>query len=60
MTKAEVNGKPLIYMLPVKAICRLAATKGIPVLLDGTQAAPHMPVDMQDVGCVFMCFLHIK
>jgi len=37
----------------VKSICALAHAKGIPVLVDGSQAAVHMPVDVQDIGCDF-------
>lgn len=37
----------------VAAICRGAAEKGVPVLVDGSQAAVHMPVDVQAIGCDF-------
>ncbi len=37
----------------VKAITRAAHERGIPVLVDGSQAAVHMPVDVQDIGCDF-------
>ena len=37
----------------VKAICAGAHAKGVPVLLDGSQGAVHMPVDVQDIGCDF-------
>ena len=37
----------------VKAICAGAREKGVPVLVDGSQAAVHMPVDVQDIGCDF-------
>jgi cysteine desulfurase/selenocysteine lyase len=37
----------------VKAICAGARAKGVPVLVDGSQAAVHMPVDVQDIGCDF-------
>ncbi|TYR30929.1 cysteine desulfurase [Mesorhizobium microcysteis] len=36
---------------PAKEIVRIAHERGIPVLLDGSQAAVHMPVDVQDLGC---------
>ena len=29
---------------------------GIPVLVDGAQALPHQPVDVQQLGCAFYCF----
>ena len=41
---------------PVKKIIALAHAKNIPVLLDGAQAIPHMPVDMQDLDCDFYVF----
>jgi cysteine desulfurase / selenocysteine lyase len=37
----------------VKAITAGAHAKGVPVLVDGSQAAVHMPVDVQDIGCDF-------
>lgn len=37
----------------VKAITAGARAKGVPVLVDGSQAAVHMPVDVQDIGCDF-------
>ena len=37
----------------VKAICTGAHAKGVPVLVDGSQAAVHMPVDVQDLGADF-------
>ena len=40
-------------VLPIKKIVDLAKEKNIPVLVDGTQGAPHMKIDMQDLGCDF-------
>ncbi|MEP1353020.1 MAG: cysteine desulfurase [Tateyamaria sp.] len=37
----------------VKAICAGAHAKDVPVLVDGSQAAVHMPVDVQDIGADF-------
>ncbi len=37
----------------VKAICTGARAQGVPVLVDGSQAAVHMPVDVADIGCDF-------
>ncbi len=37
----------------VKAIAAGARARGVPVLVDGSQAAVHMPVDVQDIGCDF-------
>ena len=38
---------------PLKKIIDLAKTKKIPVLVDGTQGAPHLNIDMQELGCDF-------
>jgi len=40
-------------ILPIKEIVSLAHSKGIPVLVDGCQAAPHLKLDMQDLDCDF-------
>lgn len=37
----------------IKAICDGARERGVPVLVDGSQAAVHMPVDVQALGCDF-------
>lgn len=41
---------------PVKKIIAAAKAKNIPVLLDGAQAIPHMPVDVQALDCDFYAF----
>ena len=41
---------------PVRRIVEIAHRYGVPVLVDGAQAAPHMPVDVQDLGCDFYVF----
>jgi len=38
-------------VVPVKEICRIAHERGIPVLVDGSQGAVHMSVDVQDIDC---------
>ena len=38
---------------PVAAICREAARRGIVSVVDGSQAVPHMPVDIAAIGCDF-------
>ena len=43
-------------MLPVKAMTEIAHEYNVPVLIDGAQAAPHMPVSMQDIDCEFYTF----
>ncbi|MGR3526791.1 MAG: cysteine desulfurase [Paracoccaceae bacterium] len=40
-------------VVDVKAICDGARAEGVPVLVDGSQAAVHMPVNVQDIGCDF-------
>lgn len=41
---------------PVKEIVKLAHERGIPVLVDGAQSAPHMKIDVQDLDCDFLAF----
>lgn len=41
---------------PVAAMTEKAHAHGIPVLLDGAQAVPHGPVDVQAIGCDFYAF----
>jgi len=41
---------------PVKEMVRLAHQKGIPVLVDGAQAMPHLRVDVRELGCDFYVF----
>jgi len=38
---------------PIKTIIELAHAQGIPVLVDGAQGAPHMPVNVQAMDCDF-------
>ena len=40
-------------IMPIKKIVDLAKEKNIPVLVDGTQGAPHLEIDMQKLGCDF-------
>ncbi|MCX7297624.1 MAG: cysteine desulfurase [Hyphomicrobiales bacterium] len=40
-------------VVQVKDVVRLAHARGIPVLVDGSQAAVHMDVDVQDIDCDF-------
>lgn len=40
----------------VKQMIALAHARGVPVLVDGAQAAPHLPVDVQDLDCDFYAF----
>jgi cysteine desulfurase / selenocysteine lyase len=41
---------------PVKSLIAFAHEQGVPVLVDGAQAAPHLPVDVQDLDCDFYAF----
>ena len=41
---------------PVREMIKLAHAKGVPVLVDGAQAVPHMKVDVQALDCDFYCF----
>ncbi len=40
-------------VVDVKAVTQGAHAKGVPVLVDGSQGAVHMPVDVADIGCDF-------
>jgi cysteine desulfurase/selenocysteine lyase len=41
---------------PVRRIIDLAHRRGVPVLLDGAQSAPHMRIDVQELDCDFYAF----
>jgi cysteine desulfurase/selenocysteine lyase len=41
---------------PVHRVISLAHDQGIPVLLDGAQAVPHLDVDVKELNCDFYCF----
>jgi len=43
-------------VVPIKEVIRLAHARGIPVLVDGAQAAVHMSVDVADLDCDFYAF----
>ncbi|WP_428696779.1 cysteine desulfurase [Stappia sp.] len=43
-------------VVPIRELCQIAHARGIPVLVDGSQSAVHMPVDVQDLGCDFFVF----
>lgn len=40
---------------PVKELARACRTRGVPLLVDGSQAAPHLPLDVKSIGCDFYC-----
>jgi cysteine desulfurase/selenocysteine lyase len=41
---------------PVRRIVEMAHARGVPVLVDGAQAAPHLPIDVQALDCDFYAF----
>ena len=41
---------------PIKKMIEFAHTHGVPVLVDGAQAAPHMKIDVQELDCDFYTF----
>ncbi len=41
---------------PIKEMIAFAHARGVPVLIDGAQAAPHIKVDVQDLDCDFYAF----
>jgi len=43
-------------ILPVAQIIAMAHSHGVPVLLDGAQSVPHLPVNVQQLGCDFLVF----
>src|SRR5216683_2316737 len=43
-------------IVPVKDVVKLAHARGIPVLIDGSQAAVHLAIDVQDIDCDFYVF----
>jgi cysteine desulfurase/selenocysteine lyase len=43
-------------VVPVEEIARICHAHGVLLLVDGAQTAPHMPVDVEKLGCDFFCF----
>jgi cysteine desulfurase/selenocysteine lyase len=43
-------------IVPLQEVIAHARSRGVPVLVDGAQAVPHMPVDVQALGCDFYAF----
>ncbi len=41
---------------PVKDMTAIAHSHGVPVLIDGAQASPHLPIDVRDLDCDFYAF----
>jgi cysteine desulfurase/selenocysteine lyase len=54
---AIIHGSNAIGTIaPVREMIRLAHARGVPVLVDGCQAVPHMQVDVQELDCDFYVF----
>ena len=43
-------------VLPVKEISEICQDRGAMLLVDGAQSVPHMPTNVKDMGCDFLCF----
>lgn len=43
-------------VLPVKEIATICKEHGSRLLIDGAQSAPHIPVNVKDIGCDYFCF----
>ncbi|MEK7814767.1 MAG: cysteine desulfurase, partial [Chloroflexota bacterium] len=41
---------------PIAQIVEMAHSRGVPVMVDGAQAAPHMPLDVRELDCDFYAF----
>ena len=41
---------------PMQTVIELAHGRGVPVLVDGAQSIPHIPIDVQKLGCDFFVF----
>ena len=41
---------------PVREMTAIAHSHGVPVLIDGAQASPHLPIDVRDLDCDFYAF----
>ncbi len=43
-------------VLPIKEISKICRERGSALLVDAAQSVPHMPVDVMDIDCDFLCF----
>ena len=41
---------------PIREIAKICHDHGVLLLVDGAQAVPHLPVDVEKIGCDFYCF----
>ena len=56
MVAITLMSNALGTILPIKTIVKLCRDRGIPILVDGSQAAVHMSVDVQDIDPDFYVF----
>jgi Selenocysteine lyase len=43
-------------VLPVKEIAAICHENGAKLLVDGAQSVPHIPIDVKELGCDYLCF----
>ena len=43
-------------VLPIKEISQICRERGCSLLVDAAQSVPHMPVNVKDIDCDFLCF----
>ena len=43
-------------IVPVREFAKICHDHGALLLVDGSQSVPHMPVDVEQIGCDFLCF----
>lgn len=43
-------------VLPIKEIGKICRDRGAALLVDAAQSAPHMPIDVKDIDCDYLCF----
>ncbi len=43
-------------LLPVRKIAQICQEHGAELLVDGAQSVPHLPIDVKDLGCDYLCF----
>jgi cysteine desulfurase/selenocysteine lyase len=43
-------------LVPVREIAEICRDRGALLLVDGAQSVPHVPVDVGELGCDFLCF----
>jgi cysteine desulfurase/selenocysteine lyase len=43
-------------LMPIKEISNICKDRGAMLLVDGAQSVPHIPIDVKELGCDFLCF----